>query len=212
MNDFSHFENTVTKAVWKQQCSSTNNLICGEMNCYSNCHIDYKSNILLDLKGFLGRPCHECNHSLRHHHRWTVMWRQLIDMKVSVDENMKEKWEAAKDGKEKTEALIAAREKVLNELDQVIEHATDDLEQQVERYARLALSGSFSAQVTSAVRLLEQNYAVMEKKHISPDQLQRIKESLDLMKRKLELLNTAKENARRGRVEIGSQVKKVFGL
>ena len=117
----------------------------------------------------------------------------------------------AKDRKEKTEALIEPIKTILNELNQVIDRATNDLEQQVKQYADLALSGSFSAQVDSAVRLLEQNYAVMEKKPIGPDQLRKVQESLYLMKRKLELLNTTRAEARVDRVEIGPQVKKAFG-
>ena len=117
---------------------------------------------------------------------------------------MKE-WEAAKDGTEKRTILVAVRGKVVHDLDQIIDGATKDLAQQVERYAHLSLSGSFSAQVGSAVRLLEQNYIGLEKKGVSQDHLHRVKESLDNMKRKLEILNIANENARRERVEIGHQ-------
>ena len=114
-------------------------------------------------------------------------------MQVSVDQNMKKRWEAARNGKEKTAALVGASEKVLHDLNRVTILATNDLEQLVEQYADLSLSGSFSAQVASAVRLLEQNYVVMENKGVSPEQLQKVKRSTDHMKRKLELLNKARE-------------------
>ena len=107
---------------------------------------------------------------------------------------MKKKYEAAKGGKEKTAALVAASEKVLRDLNQVTGRATTELEQLVERYADLSLSGSFSAQVGGAVRLLEQNYAALEKKGVGREQLQKVKRSLEHMKRKLELLHKAKEN------------------
>ena len=106
---------------------------------------------------------------------------------------MKEKWEAARNGKEKTYALVGASEKVLRDLNQVIDRAINDLEQLVGRYASLSLSGNFSVQVGSAVRLLEQNYAVLENKSVSTDQLHKVKRSADHMKRKLELLNKARE-------------------
>ena len=114
-------------------------------------------------------------------------------MQVSVDETMKERWEAARNGKEKTAALVGASEQVLRDLNQVIDRATTELEQLVGWYASLSLSGNFSAQVGSAVRLLEQNYVVMEKKGVSPEQLHRVQRSTDHMKRKLELLNKARE-------------------
>ena len=114
-----------------------------------------------------------------------------MNKQALVDQDMK-KWEAAKDRTEKTTILVAVREKVLHDLDRVIYGATNDLEQQVERYARLSLSGSFSAQVGSAVRLLERNYIVLEKKGVNQDHLQRVQESLSTMKKKLELLNDSK--------------------
>jgi len=204
MNAICHFENTIKMTVWKQQHSSTVNMICGQANCYSNCHTDYKSNIPHDLNGFFGGLCDKCNHSLWNHHRCRAKWEQVTNTQASVDQSMKE-WEAAKDGTEKTAILVAVREKVLHDLDQIINRATSDLAQQVERYAHLSLSGSFSAQVGSAVRLLEQNYIGLEKKGVSQDHLKRVKGSLDNMKRKLELLNNAKESARKERVEIGQR-------
>lgn len=127
-----------------------------------------------------------------------------MNAQASVDQSMRE-WVAAKDGTEKRTILVAVREKVVHDLDQIIDGATKDLAQQVERYAHLSLSGSFSAQVGSAVRLLEQNYIGLEKKGVSQDHLHRVQESLGNMKRKLEILNIANEKARKERVEISHQ-------
>jgi len=192
VNTSANFEQTVSLAVWKQQRTSTNNLLCGQINCYSNCQIDYKTNIPLDLRGFFGGSCRKCNHSLWNHHRCYSKWQKVIDTQVSIDQNMKTKWEAAKDGRERTAALVVASEKVLNDLDQVINRAINNLAQLVGRYSRLSLSGSFATQVSSTVRLLEQNYIALEGNGVGHDQLQRVKDSLDHMKRKLELLKNAK--------------------
>ena len=191
-------------AVWKQRRSSTFNMICGQANCYSNCHIDYESNISHDLNGFFEDLCDKCNHSLWNHHRCRAKWEKVMNTQTSVDQSIKE-WEAAKDGTEKTTILVAVREKVVHDLDQIINGATNDLAHQVDRYAYLSLSGSFSAQVGCAVRLLEQNCRGLEKKGVGQDHLQRVKESLGNMKRKLQILNIANENARRERVEIGQR-------
>ena len=118
---------------------------------------------------------------------------------------MKTRWEAARDGKEKAAALVEASRKVLHDLNSVISHATSDLERLVGQYADLSLSGNFSAQVDSAARLIEQNYTVLEKKVVSEDQLQRVKRSLDHMKRKLALLTASEELTQKERVGIGSQ-------
>jgi hypothetical protein len=212
MNAICDLENTVTMAVWKLQPSSTNNMICGQTGCYSNCDIDYKANIPLDLKGRFRGSCNKCNHNLWDHHRCHAKWGQVIDTQVLIDQNVKKKWGAAKDGKGKIAVLIAFREKALRNLNQIINGATGDLAEQVERYTRLSLSGSFSAQVGSAVRLLEQHCTALENKGVDPDQLQKVKESLDHMKKKLDLLISAKEKARKERVGIASQFKKFFGL
>ena len=188
------FEKIVNTDVWKQKRSSTNNMLCGQMNCYSNCHTNYKTNIPLDLRGFFGGSCRKCDHSLWNHHRCYAIWEQVSDTQVLVDQNMKEQWEAARDVKEKTAAIVAASEKVVYDLDQVINRAINNLAQLVERYARLSLSGSFAAQVSSAVRLLEANYRALEVNGVGPNQLQRVNESLDQMRRKLELLNDTRGN------------------
>ena len=187
------FEKTVNMVVWKQKHSSTNNMLCGQMNCYSNCHIDYKTSIPLDLRGFFGGSCHMCNHSLWNHHCCHAKWEQANDTRVLVDQNMKMQWEAAKDDKEKIAAIVAASEKVLCDLYQVINYAINDLAQLVGRYSRLSSLGSFAEQVNGTARLLEQNYLALRRKGVGPDQLRRVNESLDHMKRKLALLEDVGE-------------------
>lgn len=208
MNTLSKFENTITMIVWKQQHTPTNNMICGQNNCYSNCSIDHKTNVPLDLKGLFGGPCGKCNHSLWNHHRCHAKWERVIEKQILIDQDMKKKWEAA-DGVEKVAVLVTASEKVQHDLNQVINRATDHLALHVERYSRLSLSGSFTAQVDSAIKLLEQSCRALEQRGIAEDQLQRVKASSDRMKIKLELLNKAEENAQNESVGIVSQVKKV---
>jgi len=49
VNAFAHFEQTVNQVVFRQRRTSTNNMLCGEAECYANCYIDYKTNIPLSL-------------------------------------------------------------------------------------------------------------------------------------------------------------------
>ena len=192
--------------VWKQRRSTTINMICGQANCYSNCHLDYASNIPHDLNGFfegLGL-CDKCDHSLWNHHRCYAIWEQGTNTQAPVDQHMKE-WDSAKGRTEKQAILLAVREQVLHGLDHIISDATSDLALQVERYAHLSLSGSFSAQVGSAVRLLEQYYTGLLQKGVGQDHLQRVDESLVNVRRKLVILQMARDKAREERVEIGHQ-------
>jgi len=203
---FSNFEQTVNMPIWEQRPSTAHNTLCGQGGCYSNCHLNCHLKFSLDPKkikrcrAIEGETCEACNHSFWGHHHYNVRWEQVLDTQVSVDQDMK-KWEAAK---EKTTALIEAGERALNELKQVVDHGTNDLAQLAEEYAALSLSGSFSAQVEKAVRLLEQREKGMEEKGLAKEQLEKMREGLGLMKKKLELLKIAADSKAR------SIVKKVF--
>ena len=69
----------------------------------------------------------------------------------------------------------------------------DHLARLVEDHATLSLSGPFSAHIEKATVLLEQRYKDMEQKGINKEQLEKIQDSLDLMKRRLELVTKAEE-------------------
>ena len=116
-----------------------------------------------------------------------------IDNQVLVDEDMKKKWDNARNAKETTAALIAVNEMRLHQLKQVNDCATGDLAQLVGQYVRLSLAGSCSEQVRSAVRCLE----AAKRKPIYDYGLTTFGESLDHMKSKLELLNKVEEDAQK---------------
>ena len=101
---------------------------------------------------------------------------------------MKEKWERAMD---KEAALIEDSKQVLQSLNRIIDDAINDLVRLVEDYSGLLPSGSFLVQVEEAVGLLEQVYKSMEEKYIGLERLQKLEESVDLMKKNLEHLRVA---------------------
>ena len=109
--------------------------------------------------------CGECAHSHLSHHHTHHGWVQVIDAQSLVDDGTMERWGAA----------------------------TDDLERAVQDYAGQPLPGFFSARVEKIIRLLEESYKDMEKKGVSQAQLEKIRGSVDVMKRKLDLLREAKD-------------------
>ena len=126
--------------------------------------------------------------------------RTKIDL---ADENMKKNWGEAKDRKERTATSIAVNEMVLHRFTPV----TRNLVQLVAQYADLSLAGSCSAQVRSAVRFLEWKYPTMKEGRIGQDELQKVKESLGHMKRKLEVFEKVEEDTQKLRsVGIESEV------
>ena len=122
---------------------------------------------LTPISRFLRLRCATCNHSHRFHSHTRHVWAQENDMQASMDENLK-KWEEAKAEKEGTELLIAAYESTLGDLNDAMSRTMGALARLVEDYAALSLSGPFSA---------------------------KMRDSLDLMKRKLELVTKAEEKA-----------------
>ena len=108
---------------------------------------------------------------------------------------MDEGWEVAKAEKEETELLISTYESVLKDLNDAMDRTLDDLARLTEGYAALSLSGPFSAHVEKAIRLLEHRYEDMERKGVSKEQLDKMQDSLDLTKGKLELVTKAEEKA-----------------
>jgi len=126
-----------------------------------------------------------------------------VSKQVLVNEHMKKTWETAKDERGKTMALIAVNEMVLHDLEQTISRTTNNLASLVEQYTDLSLTGSFSVQMKGAVKFLEQKYIVMEKTGV---RLEKVKESLDQIKRKLELLDNPKENGQPESVGIETSV------
>ena len=64
-----------------------------------------------------------------------------MNTQESVHQNMK-RWEAAKSGTEKTAILVAVREKVLHDVNRIINIATSDLAHRVEWYVVGELFGA----------------------------------------------------------------------
>ena len=112
---------------------------------------------------------------------------------MTVDEEMKTQWEAAKDEKERTEALLAGSQRTLDSLSSTVEAGMDALEELQEEYARLSLSGSFSGPLEKAIRLLELHFRNMEQKGVSGDQLEKLRGSVEEMKKRLNVLKKAEK-------------------
>ena len=119
-----------------------------------------------------------------------------IDNQVLIDEDMKKKWDEAKDGKERTVALIVVNEMALHILKQVDNCATGDLVQLMEQYADLSLVGSCTVRAKSTIKFLEAKEKEPDvRSQNRPDTLQ---ENLSHMRRKLELLNKIEEDLQKG--------------
>ena len=189
MHEFSKFEGT----IWRQQPAPTLNYLCIEPNCYSTCAVDHSVGgiALLFIEDF--SSCSVCNHPHSSHSYLHATWEKVYDSQLSVDDNARRQWEAAKDEKERTEALLATSTGALGDLSNIIDAAMDELARLAEEYASLSLSGSFSAPLEKAVWLLEQRCKGIEERGLGVELLTNVRTSLDHMKGRLDLLRKAKE-------------------
>ena len=178
--------------VWKRQRAPNSTYICNTPECHSNCHLNCHSfRLFTPILRLLRLRCAKCNHSHHSHSHTRHVWVKENDTQAPVDEDVK-KWEAEK---EDTELLIATYESELGDLNDAMDKNVDDLARLVGDYAALSLLGPFSVHVEKAILLLEQRYRDTEQKGSCKEQLEKIQDSLDLMKRKLELVTKAEEKA-----------------
>lgn len=175
------------------------NYLCGAPNCYSTCST--RDSIVSALLRFTVQPlpCDKCHHSHWYHFHSHFNWVQIRGPQETVDDDMRRQWEAAKDEKERIAALIALSECTLSRLSSTIDEGMDELERLMEEYACFSISDSFSGPLEKAIRRLELHCESMEEQNISPDQLEKMRYSVETMKRRLDLLKEAKENKTKGR-------------
>jgi hypothetical protein len=202
MDAFSKFQTTNEKPIWILEPATTHCIICPNIGCYTNCYEDGKgphlNGLLEDISPLVffvvtHEMCPVCNHPISDHLHSHLKWEETIDTQVVIDPDMQAKWENAKNDKERKEILLSSYQQALDGFNQRIDDGTKELAELVEGYAELSLSGSFSVQVEKAAALLEQSYKSMEQKGVDQEQLQKMKEGLDMMVKKLELLKEAKE-------------------
>ena len=114
-----------------------------------------------------------------------------IDKQASVEQGLTKTWAALKDEKETTVALIALNEMVLHDLDQATDRDPHDLIQLVGEFDSLSLTGGVLAHMERTVRFMEDKYTAMKEKHNDQAELINVRENLDHMKKKLEVLSHA---------------------
>ena len=195
MEGFAHFKRIMNALVWEQQPDSTRNYLCTTPNCYATCGMRHSVGRVLSLFPRQLASCSECGHlHLSHYHLYSK-WVQVKRARVSVDDNMKKQWEAARDEKEKTEALVEACKGALNSLSLVMDEVMDEVAKLAAEYSRLSLSGSFSAHLEKAILLMELRCGTMARKGVGVEQLAKMQRSLVHLKGRLDLLKESETKA-----------------
>ena len=193
MDAFSRFKTIIYASFWKQQPSSTLNYLCTTPNCYSTCDVRHP---VPDDSPRRVLSCSKCNHLHLSHFQLRSTWEQVYETQLSVDYCMiMKQWDAAKDEKERTDALLAMSKGALEDLGRIIYEAMDELAPLAEGYVHLLLSGNPSMSLEKVIRLLEQHCKRMEETGVGLELLARIRIGLERMKERLDLLRKAEEKA-----------------
>ena len=208
MNAVSDFEKIINSPVWRRERTPTRNYLCSKSNCHSTCDVDNSIVFSLVLVPFQLLPCLTCRHAHLFHSHSHSKWVEVQEPRETVDDDMKMKWEAAKDEKEKTEVLVAESERKLGRLNHTMDEGVDELVRLAEEYAGLSLSGCFSGPLEKTIRLLEDYCEKMEKQGVSRDQLEKMRGSVEDMKKRLDILKKDKE---KGIITKAAKAKEVSG-
>ncbi len=196
MDGLSKFERIINAPVWKQQPASTLNYLCITPDCHSTCGVKHSFAGVFLLWPRQFSSCSQCSHPHLSHFHLHSTWEQVHEAQLSVDDDMRKRWEEAKDEKERTEALLATSKSAVEDLSRIIDDAMDDLAGLAEEYANLSLSGSFSAPLEKEISLLEQRCRGMEEKGVGLELLIKVHASLENMKGRLDVLRHAREKVR----------------
>lgn len=205
MNNYSDFQKKVSELVWTQEETTSRNLVCWATRCYSNCHEDCGVPRIrfnpFDIRSckavrFISGKCNACKHSSREHSHRHYLWREVPDVHVKIDEGMKKRWNEAKEDKERKEAALEALRATSVNLTSALETGLTTLSELAAEYARLSLSGSFTAQVEKAIALYEQKLQGLQEKGVNAEQLKVVEACLDEMRSKQAVLITAKPKAK----------------
>ncbi|VDC07470.1 unnamed protein product [Peniophora sp. CBMAI 1063] len=207
MSKSSDYEKKVDTLVWKHVPTKMVNTLCSETGCYSNCHVGCTYDFTLDPQAL--RRCHAmkwfwaecsyCNHPLEKHSHFRAVWKQVEDVAVEIDREKKEKWDKAKQGKERDEAAQAALEQTLDNLKASIGDSMTKVADLTSEYANLTLSGSFTALIDKAIALYDQKlHAMRASGSVDNEQLQKVEEGLIAMKKKRDFLKVTQAKPEEG--------------
>ena len=226
-----NFKSEIIKKTWVLKDQPDHSTLCGEPQCYSNCHSFCTLAFSVDPKGL--RECAafwldgegvrdycqrtKCGHHMDKHRHYNSTWFPLKEKEIYTDEAAKKRHEEATELLKNNEVSIADVRKIIENTGKEMEEATQEIGRLAAKYSELALSGSFSGQVKKSVKLLDTHLDCIRNKS-DPESIKQIEASLEQLKNKLRVLEVAAEAAKnkisRPTIvdRLGQKAKDVLGL
>ena len=225
-----NFKSEITKKTWIYKDQSHHSTLCGEPQCYSNCHVPCTLSFSVDPKGLRGCAafwdgkndfdyCRRsgCGHHMDKHRHYNSIWFHQEEKETYTDEAAKKRHEEATELLKNNEVSITDVRKIIENTGKEMAEATEEIGRLAAKYSELSLSGSFSGQVKKSVKLLETHLEGIRNKS-DPESIKQIEASLEQLKNKLRVLEVAAEAAKnkisRPTIvdRLGQKVKDVLGL
>jgi hypothetical protein len=144
---------------------------------------------------WMGSKCRICDHGYKDHRHFNTVWKVKSQTEIIIEPKMQKKFFDAQSDKEQKENLKKMLDAAYRVLEKSIHDNISELAELADRYAKLSLSGSFSSQVEKAIKLLEQQSKSMQEKGADNEMLRKIDESMDILKKKLDLLRKAQQQS-----------------
>ncbi|PFH47908.1 hypothetical protein AMATHDRAFT_87438 [Amanita thiersii Skay4041] len=197
MQQFQNFKTTITHNTWVQSPTFGHNLLCSRPGCYSNCEMYCNLRFTLDpsvLRSstvMSGGVCRRCGHSYLDHRHYNVQWTQRADTQVWVDYDAERRYKDAESNKAKQEQLKIMTDREISRLDKELDNLLILVGDLMQSYSKQSLLGCFAGQVRKSVRLIETNLEAMRNSKADAKSIEKMEKSLESMKEKLRIVETA---------------------
>lgn len=197
MQALKNYESIVAQSTMITQETSDFNTLCVHPQCHSNCHVACNLDFHLKPKDLLkfmifdcGKQtsCEKCGHPYTDHRHFYYIWEEQKASVRAVDKEAKAKFEDALRDRCGGEWMTVWLNGHITRLDAEMAVATISIRTLADAYAGLSLSGSFSAQLRKAIKLLEMNLESIRGKETDPAAIKSIEDSVDQLKGKLSIL------------------------
>ena len=144
----------------------------------------------------------KCGHPDESHSLRRSLWKQR-DTNWVIDGDAEKKYNKAKRKDDENRKIMVDTKRIIDSLDKKMEQELASVRQLVESYASLSLAGSFAGQVKKVIQYVELNLETMGNNTSDPKLVEMVEDSLEILKKKLKVVEEASERAERGVVKVG---------
>lgn len=200
------YQSIMQRDTHVQKNTSYHNTLCTVPQCFSNCHQHCQLEFLLDCVEIhrrctafcdgdeFGRleNCNVCNHSWQDHRHFHAEWDVEQQNETTVDDEAKQKFTAAQ-----SQAGMITSQK--QQIEQAIQRFEEEVRQHEEhlgelclQFQDLALSGSFSGHLASAIRMLEVRLETMKSSGSDSASIERMEERIESLRKRYNIVEKAR--------------------